>query len=189
MPVSEQFFHQTVLEWYDPLYRFALSLCRDPDDAGDLTQNAFYKFACKGDAIADPAKVKSWLFSVVHREFIDQYRRSQRHPNTSLDLVAEPRSPSEASADNRLDAQAMMRAMGELDERYRAPLTLFYLENFSYKEIAAVLDVPIGTVMSRLRRAKDQLRAMVESGAGGAAGEESGPGAPIPFPRKEAHHG
>ncbi len=189
MSISNEFFHQTVREWYDPLYRFALSLCRDPDDAGDLTQNTFYKFASKGDAITDSAKVKSWLFSVLHREFIDQYRRSRRHPNTSLELVAEPRSTSGISAVNRLDAQTMMRALGELDEKFRAPLTLFYLESFSYKEIAAVLDVPMGTVMSRLRRAKDQLRALVESGAGETSAEGKGPANSIPFPSKEANHG
>lgn len=189
MAIQTEFFHQTVREWYDPLYRFAYSLCRDPDDACDLTQNTFYKFATKGEGIADTAKVKSWLFSVLHREFLDQYRRTHRHPNTSIDLIPEPQSTSEASAPNRIDARSMMRALGELDEKFRAPLTLFYLENFSYKEIASILEVPIGTVMSRLRRAKDQLRILLEQGAGTIDESENSTTNPIPFSQKEANNG
>jgi RNA polymerase sigma-70 factor (ECF subfamily) len=187
MAIKPEQFQASVQEWYDPLYRFAWSLCKDPDDANDLTQNAFYKLASKGDQIADPGKIKSWLFSVVHREFLDQYRRAKRFPQTSLELVAEP-SARQNSAANRLDAETMMRAMGSLDEKFRAPLTLFYLQHFSYKEIASALELPMGTVMSRLRRAKDQLRELLESGSAGDCEQE--PSQKLtPFDKKESRHG
>lgn len=187
MAIKPEQFQATVQEWYDPLYRFALSLCKDPEDACDLTQNAFYKLASKGDQIADFAKIKSWLFSVVHREFLDQYRRSKRFPQTSLELVVEP-AARQKSAANRLDAETMMNAMSSLDEKFRAPLTLFYLQHFSYKDIAATLELPMGTVMSRLRRAKDQLRELLESGSADDSAQETSEKL-TPFEKKESRHG
>lgn len=174
-------FERVVHEWYDPLYRFAWSLCRDPDDALDLTQNAFHKLATHGEGIRDLKKVKAWLFSVLHRDFLDQYRRDRRFPSTTLDLLPEPAADGAAPPGRGEDTAAMLRALAGMEEKFRAPLTLFYMQSFSYKEIAEVLDIPMGTVMSRLRRAKDRLRERLESGA--AADGET-----IPF-RKEATNG
>lgn len=174
-------FERVVHEWYDPLYRFAWSLFRDPDDALDLTQNAFHKLAARGDGIRDFTKVKSWLFSVLHRDFLDQYRRDRRFPSTSLDFIPEPAADGAAPRGRGEDTAAMLRALAGMEEKFRAPLTLFYMQSFSYKEIAEILDIPMGTVMSRLRRAKDRLRERLESGA--AADSET-----IPF-RKEASNG
>ncbi|MCC5834935.1 MAG: RNA polymerase sigma factor [Opitutales bacterium] len=175
-------FNQIVHEWYDPLYRFALSLCRNPDEALDLTQSAFHKLAGNAKSIKDGTKVKSWLFTVTYREFLDQYRKSQRFPSTSLDLVAEPRQKNQKTPGSSVDAAEMMTVLSAMDEKFRAPLSLFYIESFSYKEIAEVLEIPIGTVMSRLRRGKDRLRQQLEAGAANQASE------PIPF-RKEANNG
>lgn len=168
MPSSEvsmnkEFFIGIVHEWYDPLYRFALSLCKNPDDALDLTQSAFYKFSAKGNAIRDWNKAKSWLFSVLHREYIDQYRRRHRYPTTTLDLVPEQKSEQSGPPVNTIDASYAVYLLQNLDEKFRAPLTLFYLEQFSYKEISEVLEIPIGTVMSRLRRGKGHLRRQFEN--------------------------
>ena len=175
-------FNNIVHEWYDPLYRFALSLCRNPDDALDLAQNAFHKLVGNSATIKDDTKVKSWLFTVTYREFLDQYRKSQRFPSTPLDLVAEPRQENAKAPGNSVDATEMMTVLGAMDEKFRAPLTLFYIESFSYREIAEVLEIPIGTVMSRLRRGKDRLRQQLEAGAANPSSE------PIPF-RKEANNG
>lgn len=177
-----------VHEWYDPLYRFAYSLCRTHDDALDLTQNAFHKLALKGHHLRDTSKAKSWLFSTLHREFIDQYRRKTRFPATPLESVPEPANTLGVSLSERLDATALLDALEELEEPYRAPLILFYLKSLSYAEIAETLEIPIGTVMSRLRRGKDRLRARFESGA--YRTESATPANPIPFnPKPEAHHG
>lgn len=153
-----------ISEWYDPLYRFALSLCRDENNALDLTQNAFFKLAKNAQTLRDPAKAKSWLFSTLHREFVDQYRRNRRFPSQSIDSISEPHATGGQSAQNRMDAQVLMHALAELDDKFRAPVSLFYLEHFSYKEISEILDIPMGTVMSRLRRAKDHLRTAMTRG-------------------------
>lgn len=162
MNITEQDLHLAVHEWYDPLYRFALSMCRQHDRALDLTQNAFHKLAQNRDKVRDPKKIKSWLFSVLYREHVDQYRRGVRYPSQSLDDAPELQDHTGHGGERAHDAKILMQKLGELDEIFRAPLTLFYLEQLSYKEIAAVLDIPIGTVMSRLRRAKDQLRERME---------------------------
>lgn len=160
--MNQEFLSTVAHQWYDPLYRFAYSLTRNPDDALDLTQNAFHKLATKGQDLREKTKVKSWLFSVVHREFIDQYRRRQRYPSTSLDFIPEPTSLSTGTPGRELDRQRAVHYLTEMEEKFRAPLTLFYLEHFSYREIADVLEIPIGTVMSRLRRAKNHLRERLE---------------------------
>jgi RNA polymerase sigma-70 factor (ECF subfamily) len=185
MNATEQHLHQAVHEWYDPLYRFALSLCQNVDHAQDLTQNAFHKLARKQATLRDVSKTKSWLFSVLYREFVDGYRRSVRYPSTSLDFVPEPSREGREDVQLSFDAKVMMRMLGELDEIFRAPLTLFYIEQLSYKEIAEVLNIPIGTVMSRLRRAKDRLRERMEELE--TPNPQTNP-QPIPFPR-EARHG
>lgn len=175
--MTHEFISSIVHEWYDPLYRFALSLCKDQDDALDLTQSAFYKLSAKGDSLRDRSKAKSWLFSVLHREFIDQYRRRRRYPTTTLDFVPEPRSESPRQSGNQIDAADVVAILWRMDETFRAPLTLFYLEHCSYKEISQILEIPIGTVMSRLRRGKDRLRKQFEKGAALDA-------TAIPFPKE-----
>jgi RNA polymerase sigma-70 factor (ECF subfamily) len=105
------------------------------------------------------------LFSVLHRKFLDRHRRARRFPEEEFTEVVDE-SPARP-AGTGLDGAAVLRALGVLDEAFRAPLTLFYLEDLSYKEIAEVLDVPVGTVMSRLSRGKERLRELLEGGAGG----------------------
>ena len=182
--MTKETFTAVVDRWYDPLYRFAISLCGNPEDAMDLTQNAFQKFARNGDKIRDPSKSKPWLFSVLHREYIDGYRHAKRFPKMELDsapVAADDHSKD--SAQRKLDASQALDALAQLDERFRAPITLFYLEEFSYKEISETLSLPIGTVMSRLRRAKDQLRQILESPA------QTKYDRPVPFPRKAQENG
>lgn len=184
MQIQPESFREAVHTWYDPLFRFALTLCRNTEDAEDLTQNAFHKLASKGAQIHDEGKIKSWLFSVLRREFIDQYRRRRRYPESDLDSLPEIALTQKPNAlANRIDAQAMLRALAGMDEKFRSPLTLFYLQQFSYKDIAEILDIPIGTVMSRLRRGKDQLRACLEQTGAEPARST------IPFKPKEASHG
>ena len=92
------------------------------------------------------------------RRHLGHARRSTRYPEREL-ADAEHQLPShEPTADRKLDAQRAVELLGQLDETFRAPLTLFYLQQHSYKEIASILDIPIGTVMSRISRGKEQLR-------------------------------
>ncbi|HEY4414966.1 MAG TPA: RNA polymerase sigma factor [Verrucomicrobiae bacterium] len=157
--MDETSFENIVNTHYEPLYRFALSLARSEADAGDLVQQTFYRWATKGGQLRDRSKVKSWLFTTLHREFLGQRRHEDKFPKVEistdegLELAAESPAP-----DKQLDGASVMSALQRLDETYRAPLALFYLEDHSYREIAEILEIPIGTVMSRLARGKQLLR-------------------------------
>src|ERR1041384_8576113 len=145
-----------------PLYRFALSLRRDPSDAADLTQQTFLLWASKGHQLRERSKVKTWLFTSLYREFLRGERQRGR------ESASEPQLPDGEClpvAPNQLDGDAVVRALLDLEEIYRAPLSLFYLQEHSYKEIAETLNVPVGTVMSRISRGKVRLRQQLADGA------------------------
>jgi RNA polymerase sigma-70 factor (ECF subfamily) len=150
-------FEQVVEVFYMPLYRFAFSLSRDPFEAADLTQQTFLVWASKGHQLREESKLKTWLFTSLYREFLHGERKRVRiveFDSESLlsDVQIEP------MADNQLDGDTVVRALLDLEEIYRAPLSLFYLQEHSYKEIAEILKLPVGTVMSRISRGKTRLR-------------------------------
>ncbi|MFN2477422.1 MAG: RNA polymerase sigma factor [Chthoniobacterales bacterium] len=153
---------------YAALYRFAFSLARNEMDAGDLTQQTFYIWAEKGHELREPAKAKAWLFTTMYREFLGGRRHETRFPKIGLDEAPEQPAVVPVLAD-KIDGAAALHALRSLDENYRAPLTLFYLQELSYTEIADILDVPIGTVMSRLSRGKAQLRQLLSGQQSDAA--------------------
>ena len=162
--MSDDTFRQLVDLHYPSLYRFALSLARSEADACDLAQQTFYVWAKKGHALREAAKAKSWLFTTLYREFLRGRRRGERM--TALDTVPENELEDvtlEPETVASMDGNVVIAALQEVDEIFRAPLTLFYLEELSYQEIAEALDVPAGTVMSRLSRGKAQLRARLAS--------------------------
>lgn len=143
---------------YADLYRFAFSLARNEDDARDLTQQAFAIFARKGDEVRDATKRKSWLFTTLYREFLRQGERAKRVVSME-EADLEGRAGHVAPEGARSAEQAeMLEALAGLEEPYRVVLSLFYLEDCPYKDIAEILGVPMGTVMSRLARAKEALR-------------------------------
>lgn len=154
-------FESVVDRFYQPLYRFALSLTRAESEAFDLTQQTFYLWATKGHQLRDASKLKSWLFTTLHREFLGSRRRGNRFPHHEIGSVEQQLPVVNPTVVNDLDGGTVMEALLEVEELYRAPLMLFYLQDHSYKEIAGILEVPIGTVMSRLARGKDQLRALL----------------------------
>ena len=165
--MEEPDFDQLVSDYYQPLYRFALSLAEREAEACDLTQQTFFLWASKGQQLRDRSKIKSWLFTTLHREFLGSRRRTTRFPHHEIESVERELPPVTPVTVNELDAEVVMQALLNVDEVYRAPLMLFYLEDHSYLEIAAVLEVPVGTVMSRLARGKAQLRGLLaDQGAG-----------------------
>jgi RNA polymerase sigma factor (sigma-70 family) len=155
-------FDEVVNVHYENLYRFALSLSRSEADARDLVQQTFFRWATKGGQLRDDSKVKSWLFTTLHREFLGHRRHEDKFPKVEISVVDEGELAAvSASPEKQLDGATVMAALQRLDETYRAPLALFYLEENSYREIAEILEVPIGTVMSRLSRGKTLLREAV----------------------------
>ncbi len=153
--------------FYQPLYRFALGLARDESQAADLTQQTFYLWALRGHQLRDGTKAKAWLFTTLRREFLRGRWRQTRFPQVELGpwLEADATTSADASVVDTLDGATVMRALQDVTEIYREPLLLFYLRDFSYAEIASVLGIRLGTVMSRLSRGKAELRARLGTGS------------------------
>ncbi|HEV7924414.1 MAG TPA: RNA polymerase sigma factor [Verrucomicrobiae bacterium] len=151
-------FEAVVADYYEALYQFAISLTRSEADACDLTQQTFYIWATKGHQLRDGSKIKSWLFTTLHRGFLESRRRQTRFPHSTLEETDTNLPVILPEADHRLDALQAVEALGQVDEGYRASVALFYLEDCSYKEIADILEVPIGTVKSRISRGLAQLK-------------------------------
>lgn len=153
---------------YGPLYRFAMSLTRTESDAGDLVQETFLTWATKGHQLQDALKVKAWLFTTLHRRFLEGHRRSTRFPHVEITETTEDLPNVEPEVVNRLDAQAVLELLGRVDPQFQAAVALFYLEDYSYNEIATILEVPLGTVKSRIARGLAQLKALVVEKTPGA---------------------
>jgi RNA polymerase sigma factor (sigma-70 family) len=156
-------FERLVDLYYPSLYRFAFSLTRRESDACDLTQETFYIWARKGHQVRDETKVKSWLFTTLHREHLQKQRRLTRFPHVEL-ADAEPEMPRVAPpSPERLDRQNILLALGKIDARFQGALALFYLEDYSYPEIADILEIPLGTVKSRVSRGIAQLQILLHA--------------------------
>ena len=166
--VDELSFEQLVTMYYQSLYRFALALSGQENDAWDLTQQTFYRWATKGQQLQDKSKVKSWLFTTLHREFLNSRRRGKRFPEVEVDAVAHELPSVAPEAEAGADRTAVLDALARVEEPYRAPLVLFYPEEHSYREIAEILGAPIGTVMSRISRGKALLRRLLSDPPDGA---------------------
>ncbi len=143
--------------YYRDLYRFGFSLSGSEADARDLTQETFYIWAKKRHQLRNPGNVKGWLFTTLYREFLKTCRRLKRVADEPIgeDALTLPDVPVDCA--NRIDSQTLLHFLSEIDEDFRAPLVLYYMEDLSYKEIADVLAIPLGTVQSRIARAKIQL--------------------------------
>jgi len=163
---SAQHFEAIVDEHYEALFRFALSLTRQESDARDLTQETFYVWARKGHQLRDISKVKSWLFTTMHRAFLIGQRRQNRFTHHNLETVSGELPVVSPDLLHRSDHSQVLRALGKVDQIYQAALALFYLEDFSYRDIALVLGVPVGTVKSRMARGIRQLRKILLSDDG-----------------------
>jgi RNA polymerase sigma factor (sigma-70 family) len=156
--VNDEDYEQAVTSFYEGLYRFAHSLAGNPDDACELTQEAFAKLLTKGGQVRDHSKIKPWLFTTLYRIYLGWKRRDARHPHLEITSVEHELPLVTPETTDKLENEAVVQALLDLEERYRVPLVLHYFEDHSYAEISEVLDMPIGTVMSRLSRAKTMMR-------------------------------
>jgi len=155
---SAHHFEAIVSEHYQALHRFALSLTRSESDALDLTQHTFHVWATKGHQLRDLSKVKTWLYTTLHRAFLRGRRRQTRFPHQDLNEVIEQLSTVSPVLSDQVDSLQVLPALAKVDEVYQAAVALFYLEDYAYKDIAVILDVPVGTVKSRIARGIAQLQ-------------------------------
>ena len=156
-PGSPQTIQRLVDDFYEPLYRYAYRLSGSSADAEDLTQEAFCKAQLHFDQLRDVSRAKPWLFSILRNAYLHRARAERQERCVPLEGVgdlAEPMPPLLAD----IDSERLQQALNDLPEAFRTPIILYYFEDFGYRDIAEQMDLPIGTVMSRLARAKAYLR-------------------------------
>jgi RNA polymerase sigma-70 factor (ECF subfamily) len=148
---------QLVAAHHAAIYRYAFRLTGSAADAEDLTQQTFLIAQQRLDQIREPDKADRWLFAVLRSCFLKNRRR--RNPVSAANLELEiDHIPQPPGAGQEVDGELLQQVLNELPDEYRLVVVMFYFEQCSYKEIAKQLEIPIGTVMSRLARAKSRLR-------------------------------
>jgi len=166
-------FAEQAMPYMGPLYSAALRMTRNPADAEDLVQETYLRAFRAFESFQEGTNLKAWLYRILTNTFINQYRAAKRRPDqVDLDDVEDlylyrrlggreaalaGRGP-EAEVVDRIPEAAVKEAVESLPEQFRMAVLLADVEEFSYKEIAEILDVPIGTVMSRLHRGRKLLQ-------------------------------
>ncbi|WP_426205440.1 RNA polymerase sigma factor [Pseudomonas sp. TWP3-1] len=136
--------------------RFALSLTRNSSSADDLVQASLERALSSWAGKRAEGDLRAWLFSILYRQFLDAHRRSRRYARMLEFFTG--RDDAEPSAERTVIAQSTLQAFDRLPTEQRALLLMVSVEGLTYKEVAEILDVPTGTVMSRLSRARQALR-------------------------------
>ncbi|HEY5684035.1 MAG TPA: sigma-70 family RNA polymerase sigma factor [Acidimicrobiia bacterium] len=166
-------FERDAMQYAPQLYTAAMRMTRNPADAEDLVQETFLKAYRAYHTFAEGTNLKAWLYRILTNTYINRYRRERRRP-TETDLgdleelylyrrigadqsAAASGSAEDAVLSGLVEAD-IKRAVEDLPEAFRLPVLLADLEGFAYKEIAEILDIPIGTVMSRLHRGRKALQ-------------------------------
>ena len=156
-PGRQRGLHELVDDHYAALYRYAYRLSGSAEEAADLTQETFCKAQARFAQLREPGQAKAWLYSILRNAFLQRVRSENHRRVVSLDGVMEPAvEPPDPFPE--VEPEQLQAALNEMAEMFRTPLILFYFEDFSYRDIAQQMDLPIGTVMSRLARGKAFLR-------------------------------
>jgi RNA polymerase sigma-70 factor (ECF subfamily) len=157
LPGSPRPVQRLVEDHYQALYRYAYRLVGSAADADDLTQEAFCKAQMNFGQLRDAQRARAWLFRILRNVYLHKVRAAKHQHCISLDDMSEvPDRPAEPLPP--VDPHLLQEALNELPEVFRTPIILYYFEDFSYRDIAEQMDLPLGTVMSRLARAKAHLR-------------------------------
>lgn len=158
-------FERDSLACIDGLYGAALRLTANPADAEDLVQDTYLKAFRSANQFEPGTNLKAWLFTILHNTFLNRRRRAVREPvaveSEAIERIAagaspDPETPEQLLVRDSLDVD-LRAALDALPEAFRQAVWLRDVEEFTYAEIAAMLDVPIGTVMSRISRGRRQL--------------------------------
>jgi RNA polymerase sigma-70 factor (ECF subfamily) len=166
-------FEELAMPLFDSLYNFARWLAQNSNDAEDLLQEAYLK-ALRSFALFQPGtNFRAWMFQILRNTFLSSRSKLERRMTVAMDSeedgpeLAVDRETPETILMNRSNSQLVQRAIDDLPVHYRETLLLCEVEEMSYREIAEILSIPIGTVMSRLARARKAVRESVLSNPGG----------------------
>jgi len=154
MPTTGITLVQLVAEYHARLYRYAYRLSGSAADAEDLVQQVFLIAHQKLDQLRDAACASGWLHTVLRNCYLKGCRKSLGLPVSELDVSTLPAEPPAEP----IDGEGIQAAIGALDPDFKVVVLMFYFEEKSYRQIAEELQIPLGTVMSRLSRAKAHLR-------------------------------
>jgi RNA polymerase sigma-70 factor (ECF subfamily) len=157
LPGKQRTVQRLVDDYYLVLYRYAYRLAGTAADADDLTQEAFCKAQANYAQLRDPDRAKAWLFSILRNAYLHRVRADKQQRCVALDDAGDVAEPLPEPLPE-IDPERLQPALNDLAEMFRTPLILYYFEDFSYRDIAEQMDLPLGTVMSRLARAKAFLR-------------------------------
>ena len=158
---SRNKFEKYLLPHAAVLYRVAFRLCKTSHGAEDLLQEAYYLALKNLDQLKDLGKSKYWLFAILRNVFLKDIEKSKHRVEIEFDSVCYALRNDTHLENELLKDEAknnIQSALSKLDQNLREPIRLFYFEGLSYKEISKTLDIPIGTVMSRIARAKVYLK-------------------------------
>lgn len=142
------------------LRRFGRLLARNREDGDDLVQAALEKALARTDQWTPGTRLDSWMFRIMQNAWIDEVRARQRRGETFVEEEQADRAGA-ATGDTQLDAIAVRKAVAQLSDEHRAVVGLVLVEGLSYEEAAGVLRIPVGTLTSRLSRAREALKAML----------------------------
>lgn len=155
-----------LLQHFEYIYKVAFRYTGNGMDAEDLTQETFYQAQKYFSQLKDTSKAKNWLFTILRNLYLKEFEQKRRSKQVDIEQIikASP-ADSHAEAHTEFSDAGLQRALDLLEEKYKTPLLLFYFSNSSYREITEILDMPIGTVMSRISRAKTFLRGFLNEAA------------------------
>jgi RNA polymerase sigma-70 factor, ECF subfamily len=157
LPGKQRTVQRLVDDHYLALYRYAYRLSGCAADADDLTQEAFCKAQASYAQLREPARAKAWLFSILRNAYLHRVRAEKQERCVALDDVGDVAEQLPEPLPE-IDPERLQLALNDLPEVFRTPVILYYFDEFSYRDIAEQMDLPLGTVMSRLARAKAYLR-------------------------------
>lgn len=154
-----------IVRQYSPaVYRFCLRMLRNEEDARDVAQEAMLKVMRSLDRVDTEKRFSTWVFGIARNAAIDAYRR-RRHIAAEAPIEPVDPSPSPLELSTRQErAHRLQEALDSLPPMYREVLVMYHFEHMKYKEIADILELPIGTVMNRIFRARERLRTAYEHG-------------------------
>ena len=142
------------------LRRYARALTRDVTRADDLVQSCLTRAIAKQHLWQPGTDLRAWLFTILHNQYVNDVRRSVREADT-IELSEAPQLTVQSNAIASLELRDLETALGKLQPEQREVILLVGLEGMAYEEVAAVLEIPVGTVRSRLSRGRDQLRLLM----------------------------